>query len=390
MDSRTALLLRAGVAIAVLLLIIGLVDMFSPMVRDRVLFTQQAFAYARQSSLGWVVLAPFDLLTLVFATEHIWPDLFIWAGASLIMISLVVLAAMQLDQYFTETSLIASHKRQARMSRVRAGGVFAHHSSGPAKASLPSFPRLGGAGTIAWRQFTNAMRNSRGMVFFLGIMTLATAPIIYGIEEFGGDQGGDQLAVMISSMVVPWVLLILPGMLRFDFRAEINHMDVLKSLPISPLAMTAGQVFVPTLVLIAVIGVLMVILAILLESMRTGLLIALPFVAPVAALLIAIENALFLLSPTRAQSTPGDVQFVGRQMTRIFAKLGLLAAALGMAALVGGTVYATAALVWDATTLPYVLAGTAAWGTLALATYLVIRLGAMLYARFDPGLHTPA
>ena len=44
------------------------------------------------------------------------------------------------------------------------------------------FPRLGGAGAIAWRQLTTALRTARAMLIVLVIICISIGPALY----FGG------------------------------------------------------------------------------------------------------------------------------------------------------------------------------------------------------------
>ncbi len=61
--------------------------------------------------------------------------------------------------------------------------------------------------------------------------------------------------------------------------------------------------------------------------------------APLSAVVVGIDNLLFLLFPTRAlQATVADFASMGRQVLLIFAKVLVGGATIGGAALVGGLV----------------------------------------------------
>jgi len=389
LDPRSSAATRAGLVIIVVAVLAGVVELGGPMVRDGVLWSREALGYVRESVFARAVLAPFDVLTMVFTAERFWPDLVVWTAASAGMVVLVVLIALRLDEYFMETSLAASRKAQAAMTELRSGGMMMRGSGKSARWRVGMLPRWGGAGTIAWRQLTNVVRNFRGMMVFFGILAVAIGPAVYGLTQ--ASEGGEgSVARAVVGVAGVWFLFVLPAMLRFDFRSEVDQMDVLKSLPIGPTAVTVGEILAPTMVLTVLVGLLLGMWAVLVESMRGPTLAVLPFLVPVNLMVMAIENMMFLMMPTRmASATPGDMQKIGREMVVMFGKLGLLGAGLGASAAAAGLAYGLGRLVF-APSGSLVVAGVAAWCVLAAGAYVVIRLAARLYGRFDPSVHTPA
>jgi hypothetical protein len=158
--------------------------------------------------------------------------------------------------------------------------------------------------------------------------------------------------------------------LRFDFREELERMDVVRSWPLAP-----ARVFLAML-LPEVVGVsLLVGGAVLLQSALSG---GLP--APVIGLVlglpilvfdwVAVDNLVFLLAPVR--SVPGQeglVQNAGRRMVHVLLLALLLTPTLGLAFLAG----------WGAFLLLRIPAGLGAPAALAggaLLAFLVLLLSA--------------
>ena len=105
---------------------------------------------------------------------------------------------------------------------------------------------------------------------------------------------------------------------------------------------------------------------------------------PFKTLLLAIENLIFLMFPTRpAAASPGDFQVLGRQAAQLIMK--------GIAVSVGfGIALAVAIPLYIATK------GSLVVLTVVAASLLVVEAGALVpaiawaFARFDPSVDTPA
>jgi len=396
-DPHSAQALRVGAWVFLLACAAGIIDMLRAVMSLDNPLSMRALHLARDTISGQVILAPFNVLTFVFTAQEVWPDLLLWAGTTLGMILLLLLLVLRLDAYFMESSLDVSHRVAATTARVKRGSLFTRTSSGSVTRSLPMLPRLGGVGVIGWRQLTNALRNFRGVLIFLLIMPVAAGPALWGISQTGENAGEHVVApaVTIVSFTVPWLLFMLPMMLRFDFRSDIEQMDVLKSLPLAPMAICTGQIIAPSLVLTLVIGGLLSLLAFVSPVTQPILLMTFPYVPVVAALMFAVENMVFLLAPIRTPTaTPGDIHAIGRNMVIVLIKFGILILTGGAAALLGGLTYLLVHGVELALSVErgasLVAMSVVAWITLVVAVYILLRISARLFARYDPSIHTPA
>jgi hypothetical protein len=179
-----------------------------------------------------------------------------------------------------------------------------------------------------------------------------------------------------------WLCIFLPGMVRFDFRNDIASIEWLKMLPISSLAVAAGELAAPVAV-VSVIELVITACAAVVTGQTEIFGAVAVFLIPVNTLLFAIENFFFLLWPTAAAAAgPADVQFMGRQIATMLARLMLLAFACGIAALVGFA----AALVTGRNPI----AGLAvAWVSITLEAAGAIPCVAWAYDRFDVSSRPP-
>jgi hypothetical protein len=178
--------------------------------------------------------------------------------------------------------------------------------------------------------------------------------------------------------------LFTTNLLRFDFRGDLEQIDTLKALPLSPWAIVLGEVTAPVTILSCLHFLLLIGLSIVEPSHRLVVASIAIVVIPLNLLFSLIENLIFLLFPVREMAvSPGDLQGTGRRMIVLVLKLmGVL--------VVGGFATAAAALVYAFTDHSLALAcGTAAMVLVGADAGLVPVLG-VAFVRFDPSIHTPA
>ncbi|MDP9174425.1 MAG: putative ABC exporter domain-containing protein [Planctomycetota bacterium] len=326
---------------------------------------------------GKILLAPFDVFarTLIASTAQ---SLAIWGTTALAIDLLLFATVIGLDSNYLETAATVSQRRYERQQRFRrTGGVMAMGSSGGTKLRVPSLPFLAGVGPIAWRQLTTAIRSSRGLLLLIGIIVFSAGAMIW--ENRG--EVASSLGPFVGLIV--WVNVVVVSMLKFDFRDELDRLDFLRSLPISPLAVAAGELVAPVLVLTAVQALLLIAVA---TSIRGAAIIVVPaaaFAVPFNVLLVAIENLLFLMFPLRAAGLiAGDMQLFGRQMVVFLCKFILLVVAATVASVFGTIGYILGGKSWP-------VFGVFAWVALCAVTLGILPLLSHAYSRFDPSIDTP-
>jgi hypothetical protein len=179
--------------------------------------------------------------------------------------------------------------------------------------------------------------------------------------------------------------MVIAAGLSFDFRGDMGRMDVLKALPIAPLALAAGQLFVPVLITTAMQWGLMVVIALACRSAPPGLWVAAAFAPPVSVVWMAIENLPSFWFPLR--QTPGckpePFELLGHVL------LHPLLRAVGYAA-AAGTTLLVAALAFLLPGNGVAAAVIAAWLTLAAIGVGLVALLADTFDRFDVTQDTSA
>jgi len=324
---------------------------------------------------GRVLLAPFDVFAHAITARP--PDLLKWAvpalGINLLMLGVVI----GLDANYLETAATASQRRYERRQRARSGGIAGLNDGSGPRFRVIQLPRLGGAGPIAWRQLIGAARSSRALLILLLIIGTAAGAVV--LQHRNGSLSS--MGKLVGT--VAWMNVVFISMLKFDFRDELDRLDLLRSLPIRPIAVAAAELFTPVLVLTAMQAALLIAVAVSFRHAWRFVIPAAAFAVPFNVLHVAIENLLFLMFPLRSAGLiAGDMQLFGRQMVIFCCKFLLLLVALSVAAAVGTIGYILGNQSWPAFS-------AVAWVALSLVAVSTIPLLARAYARFDPSVDTP-
>ncbi len=329
------------------------------------------------SSVGSVLLFPFSFFGETITAET-FPALMRWSVPAMAMDAALLLLLLMLDAHYLEAASVASERRYAQLQRIRGGSVLSIGVSGNARWHIAQPPFLGGIGPILWRQMTVAVRSSKGLLFLLLILAVGATPLIYST----GRQT-QHFATTFASVAV-WLTLLVSTMLKFDFRGDLDLMDVLKSLPLHPWAIAAGQLIAPSLLLGATHLALLAVAARAAPHHNSAFACAAALVLPLDFLLFAVENLLFLLFPTRpAAASPGDFQILGRQAMVLSGKMIALAIIVMPPLAIAFLVYAL--------TRESLAAFAIAAAVLIIAEVLaMIPIIGWAFARFDPSIHTPA
>jgi hypothetical protein len=338
---------------------------------------------ALDSPLGQKALLPLGWFFELWLARDFWPDLVLYGllglGVDLALAGLV----LALDAQYREAAAASSARIYARLQRLRGRSVAGEESAGGGKVrwSLPSLPWWGGVGPIFWRQLVTATRGLGRLLLLLVVLVLLLAGPL-GLTSVGGGAPAEVLLVVLLSVVV-WLTIFLTALVPFDFRGDIDRLAALKTLPIPAWRLAVGQLLTPVL-LLSLIQWLALAAGAALAPPDPGLvLVCAAYVPPFNFLLVALDNLLFLLFPTRVMAaTPGDFQALGRNVVLMFAKL------LGIF-LVGGFC-AAAVLITFLLTQNRWAAALAGWPVLALAGAALVPLIAWAFTAFDVGRDTPA
>jgi ABC-2 type transport system permease protein len=322
-----------------------------------------------------LLLAPFLPFARVVTATSIDGATIGWAALCLLISGGLFAALMRLDANYLETAAEIGRRVYSRVQRVRAGRL--QFSPTTARYRLPLLPRLRGAGTVAWWQLTAALRGLH-MLAELAVLVLVVSGGIYLTSRAAAPNSGEDLVLL--GYLAFWTTVIISYLLRFDFRAGIEHIPSLKVLPVPSWAICLGQLVTP--VLITTLFQLVFAAVPLRSGNQLPLVLTVAFAVPINTVWYAVENISFLLYPIGLGGRgPGDFQFIGRQMLLLFARLLALGLTVAVAAAIAEGLLAlgVASPLWRL---------AAAWLTLVLNASAMIGLLALVFRRFDPSRQT--
>ncbi len=298
-----------------------------------------------------------------------------WGTAALSINLVVVAGILQLDANFLEASLVASQRRYDWLQRVkRSGGVPAFGARSKPRFSLPQFPRLRGAGTIAWRQMLHLMRGSGRLVFV--VPALVTPFVVILATHRQNDVPSAGIVVTMIMVLGFLITTIMP----LGLRADLDHVDTIKTLPVGSGAIVWGSitsaiVYTTLIQLIATAA-----LTVLAGRWTLATTAALAFAVPVNLLMISSDSVLVLLFPAIRRFDPGDV-LVGMRLMLVNVAKMLFVVLLG--AIAGFYVFVVYVWLGEAL-LAMALVG---WITLLLEGIVTVWFAGLLFQKYDPSLH---
>ena len=142
---------------------------------------------------GFGSLCRWNRLFGQFPPNRFFPDLIGWALAAAAVDLALLAIVVRIDVNYMESSLVASQKRYAMLQRRRSTGrmVVKPHVAW----RVPQLPWLGGAGPIAWRQLTTAIRSIHGLlIIFLIFLCLAAGPLLSKMQNSSEVYGNTSRA----------------------------------------------------------------------------------------------------------------------------------------------------------------------------------------------------
>jgi len=314
----------------------------------------------------------------------------LWSCVSAVILVAVLAVIVLSDVAFTESSLAASRRVEARLRRMRAGGgAFGGARQGSPRVRLPALPRVGGAGALAWRQGVELLRNLRS-VLLMAVLTVLfpVLPAFLASASANSRAGASPFSGELSRSAPFFAVIFLTTLLTqyafFDFRRDLDRMGYLKSLPVSAVAVAAGQLTASTFLLFVLQCIAVVALAAFDSAPPPALLAAsLLALLPLDWLAVAIDNALFLQFPYRPlPKETGQMPFVGRMMLIFALKGAILSVVLGAGVLV--------ALLVHALTGSVVLGGAFAAVLFVAVCLPATLLVALAFRRFDVSRDIPS
>jgi hypothetical protein len=336
---------------------------------------QETLLQVRHSAAAEIVLAPFAVFAKIIAAERLIPDTLGWVALGAIMIVSVYALAIRLDANYLETAVRVSQQMQERRRRAMRGGIFAAYSKGAVQSSrLPQPPWLGGVGPLVWRQMVQSLRGGRGAMLLAVIAVLA----IGGPFAFGAHQTNTLPTVLphIVIGIAAYAGILISAQAPLGFRGDYEQMELLKSLPIRPLAMACGETVAAAMILVLLEWLVFAATALIAPAAAAELFVAGLFALPYNWIMFGMENLLFLLYPSPVIVT-GSEGFLkmGRLMLFMLAKFLVLGAAAAVAAIPAAIVY------FVTQSIP--AACLVAWLALLVPTVGILLLVTSAFERYD-------
>ncbi len=293
---------------------------------------QQGVESMLHSDTWHLLSAPLRWFFNAFLAEH-WLDLLRFGMLGLLVNFALLGVVFGLDADYLEAASAYSSRVYAQIQRLRGGPTIATGSDGPApppkpKRGLPMPPWLGGAGPLVWRQLTTALRSPGRL---LGLVLMQALMTFVMLSNVGG--GGPPF---VMGIVIVMLSIFLSSVLPFDFRGDVDRLEMLKMLPLAPWRIALGQLLASALILSAFQWLMLAGLAVVqtvyvqtpndaLGEELKWLLAGAVVLPPFNFMLIGLENVLFVLSPSRQMAgTSGDFQAMGRNFLLMLAKMMLL------------------------------------------------------------------
>jgi hypothetical protein len=237
----------------------------------------------------------------------------------------------------------------------------------------------GPCGAISWLKFVAMMRKARGTVLF-SVLVVALVAIGFPLIL---QPGGPDDEMIGAGMIAAVGSMYLAAGLRFDFRQDLDLMDMVKTWPVAP-----TRIFVATILPEVLLITLLLAGAILLRAAFKGFqaeLLPILFFQPLVTFAwIAVDNAVYLYAPVRF--TPGQegaLQHMGRSLLLLLLRFTLLSIALAAAgAPAVALVLAREQLGLD-DSLAWMIALTYSWLVLLMVDVALAFGGGWILRRFD-------
>lgn len=333
---------------------------------------QETLLRATHSAAGKIALAPFAVFAKVITADRLFPDALGWAVLAAAIVAGVYAVAISLDANYLETAARVSRRLQERRRRIVSEGIFAARVSEVRRSRLPRPRWWGGVGPLVWRQAIQALRGSRGAMIAVAIMVVALgAPICFAVGKNGMPSRA--LPYMIVGLAA-YVTFFFSAQAPLGFRTDYQRMDLLKSLPIRPLAMACGQTLVMAMVLSLLQWLVFAATAAVVPSAAGVMLAAGLFAVPYNWIVCGAENLLFLFYPAPMVPT-GSEGFlkVGRAMLFVLAKFLVLAACAIITTIPTAIVYFLTRNIAAAGLVAWLFMAVFAFGVLLLVAWALSR-----------------
>ncbi len=255
------------------------------------------------STMGQIVLMPFRIFSdAIFAKDLL--SFLRWVALATMMNVGLVIVILMLDANYLETAANVSRKIFEKKERMKTGKVKISAKS--TRWKLKMFPYYGGFGPMAWRQLVSVIRPSKSVFIVAAVISIcASIPVLMDIKS---ELIETPAVVAVAFGAMAYLTAIFSLSLPYGFRADIDHIEVFKSLPVRPFAIAAGEI-VGSVALFASIHLFMSIVGLIAtRNFFLWWVAGMIFILPFNVLVCSLCNTLFLLFPMRNFAGSKDIQ----------------------------------------------------------------------------------
>jgi hypothetical protein len=328
-----------------------------------------------ETPLGLILLAPMRILADIMIADQI--SLLLAAkviGSILVFfgsINLLIWADRQCAEY-------RNRQEKSAWTMIVAKNNQAPENSANATRRRWRPPHWNGIGSLAWRQWLGVVHYRTTIAIALSVPFMLSC-----LPAFNSDNDIWMIANVVGGLVF-YSFLLLPTTLKFDFRRDIDRMNILKAMPMKPSAIACGQLLVPVLVTTIFQLTVLAIVAMVNPYSIALMFAALVILIPINIFIFGLENLIFLLYPYRVNKE--GIQVFLRSILTFTAK-GLLfgfALACALALLLLAQSVGPTVLQADAGTGTFVIFAFLLWLSISLSAGIVFWLLTKTFARIDP------
>lgn len=316
--------------------------------------------------IGQLLEAPFRVFANVIMADCISWGLMSHLGSALALVTAAAHFSIRWDAVSfaktQEAEILSSSEERSERGLKNSGG-------------WPRIFRLGGMGTVAWRQWHFARRHWGSLSVGLGVpAVLACLPLLVP---------GDGLATYLTVFagVVFYSFVLLPAALKLDFRRDFDHLALLKSLPMKPLKTVVGQLAMPVILTWCFQVAILTLAAGICRVPWDVLMNSLVFLLPVSICFTALDNLIFLLYPHRMHQEGLEV-FLRSTLTFTGKGILLVAALFGVVGWLHGARILTEAFAHSEWYRWIFVSGLACFA--ALFAGVAVLLSVWAFSRMDP------
>ena len=317
-------------------------------------------------------------------------------GPALVLLLAHYAWVLRADVSFEEASLEYARKRADLIAQARAGNWHAAGRALQRRRAPFSLPPTGTpVVALLWKNLISARRLFSGRLAIVLACLIAAITIAMSTSHSGADW---RLVLgMVALMMLAWLLLIGPQILRVDMRQDLPVADILKMYPLRGWQVIAGELLAPVALLTLVQWLLLGLTVVLFTRVpgekflplaaRLSGGVSLVILAPMLNLImLSILNAACLLFPAwvpTGPSRPRGIEAIGQQLIFMAGQMLVFILALIPAAVAFALVFFSVKFLVGGPLMALPIAAVAAAILLALEVVGAVAILGRVFERMD-------